>query len=818
MFLVCSAQNSARCREQQGASSWPIVAWVPWGGVFGSLFALASAAGQSVQVELYDSAGALVQPAQTFASGSAVNLGTISADVARINIFSVGSGLANVGSVTFETATRGSQLVVFLGQGVPPQDSTLEVPDVAINWGGLTLNAGTQQWIRLSAGIAGDLTGPVFADTINRLQIGGAQNGAINASATLGDVTDIKAIVASQNGPDADISSAGSIGSIVFTLPHPAKAVCSAIVAGESIGSIEASGMIGPAFATPLVDIRAADGIGLIRGSSIFASIETNANGGDGGIERVVATNGGFYGELRASSAGDLAFASQPWLETTGERYELDADVFIEGNAVGPIFMSNASLSAPSLLSIAGSWKSGSNTVSQSWFSRIEVGGDLEGRLRLRYCNNIVVAGRLRGDIEVDEIVEGIVLGEFARGNIRGDDDLLPNQPGSFFLSGEPIRLCPSITVLGDVASEGVVTIQDAIDTRLIVLGDVLEDASIYRWSGILSLPAKAQLIVGGNLAGDVSIEFRDFLDGENPILPNAQDFTDQIIVGASGSGGVWTGELYFVDDQLNVVVLDSPSFSYPHFTSTNSTGAVGVVPFRVHNSSTDLINISPSSGWPTETQFNNRTDICSTAQLRGIEVDMYGPVRLQNPNLPAFQVERNFGGTWVDLSSRLEFSTREAVAGAGFDRIVVIRGKPGYGLPRGTYRVTPTDFMVNGVGNLVCDELLTTNLVAVSSAINYQCTLQADCNMNCVGDGSEPGPIACNPTGVCDHIDFNNNGAFPEDQDTIDFFNVLAGGSCSAGNTCNDIDFNNNGAFPEDQDVIDFFNVLSGGECSNTV
>ncbi len=62
-----------------------------------------------------------------------------------------------------------------------------------------------------------------------------------------------------------------------------------------------------------------------------------------------------------------------------------------------------------------------------------------------------------------------------------------------------------------------------------------------------------------------------------------------------------------------------------------------------------------------------------------------------------------------------------------------------------------------------------------------------------------------------CDDIDFNNNEVFPEDQDVIDFFNVLAGAECPA---CNDIDFNNNGVFPEDQDVIDFFNVLAGGNC----
>jgi hypothetical protein len=39
----------------------------------------------------------------------------------------------------------------------------------------------------------------------------------------------------------------------------------------------------------------------------------------------------------------------------------------------------------------------------------------------------------------------------------------------------------------------------------------------------------------------------------------------------------------------------------------------------------------------------------------------------------------------------------------------------------------------------------------------------------------------------------------------------VLAGAACG---TCSDIDFNNNSVFPEDQDVIDFFNVLAGGTC----
>ena len=73
--------------------------------------------------------------------------------------------------------------------------------------------------------------------------------------------------------------------------------------------------------------------------------------------------------------------------------------------------------------------------------------------------------------------------------------------------------------------------------------------------------------------------------------------------------------------------------------------------------------------------------------------------------------------------------------------------------------------------------------------------------------DGSLGAPVGC------DSIDFNGNSVFPEDQDVVDFFDVLAGGTCPTG-TCSDIDFNNNGVFPEDQDVVDFFNVLAGGNC----
>ncbi len=95
----------------------------------------------------------------------------------------------------------------------------------------------------------------------------------------------------------------------------------------------------------------------------------------------------------------------------------------------------------------------------------------------------------------------------------------------------------------------------------------------------------------------------------------------------------------------------------------------------------------------------------------------------------------------------------------------------------------------------------------SASDEAMYDVVISSEC-------GSITSLAAVVTVSTCDCLDFNNNLVFPEDQDVIDFFNVLAGGDCSVPNICNDIDFNNNTVFPEDQDVMDFFNVLAGGTC----
>jgi hypothetical protein len=102
-------------------------------------------------------------------------------------------------------------------------------------------------------------------------------------------------------------------------------------------------------------------------------------------------------------------------------------------------------------------------------------------------------------------------------------------------------------------------------------------------------------------------------------------------------------------------------------------------------------------------------------------------------------------------------------------------------------------------------------NNIPVTAGLEYNIAVRA------FSDDIVDGKLAVTFTPGCDDIDFNNNGVFPEDQDVVDFFDVLAGGNpptCDPIQGCNDIDFNNNGVFPEDQDVVDFFNLLAGGTC----
>ncbi|HYF14150.1 MAG TPA: hypothetical protein VD971_03660 [Phycisphaerales bacterium] len=68
-------------------------------------------------------------------------------------------------------------------------------------------------------------------------------------------------------------------------------------------------------------------------------------------------------------------------------------------------------------------------------------------------------------------------------------------------------------------------------------------------------------------------------------------------------------------------------------------------------------------------------------------------------------------------------------------------------------------------------------------------------------------------PVHVCNDLDFNNDGLWPDNLDLEDFLSVFGGGPCSRPG-CDGLDFNADGLFPDHADLEAFLRVFSGGPC----
>ncbi|HYF14464.1 MAG TPA: immunoglobulin domain-containing protein [Phycisphaerales bacterium] len=67
----------------------------------------------------------------------------------------------------------------------------------------------------------------------------------------------------------------------------------------------------------------------------------------------------------------------------------------------------------------------------------------------------------------------------------------------------------------------------------------------------------------------------------------------------------------------------------------------------------------------------------------------------------------------------------------------------------------------------------------------------------------------------LCDSIDFNADGLFPDNLDLVDYLSVFGGGPCTNDPNCGDLDFNNDGLFPDNEDIFALFRVFGGGVCN---
>jgi hypothetical protein len=245
-----------------------------------------------------------------------------------------------------------------------------------------------------------------------------------------------------------------------------------------------------------------------------------------------------------------------------------------------------------------------------------------------------------------------------------------------------------------------------------------------------------------------------------------------------------------------SLVVFDSPSLSNASFFQVASipvsSGPLAIV--------VGDLNSVPTPDVCVATQSGNLDIIRNTLEPLGVitpsSLSLASSVFLGNSLRDAASLDID-GDADVDVA---------AIVGGSAPDVVVLRNLS-EGSPTITFG-TPTPFGVPTEPVLLVgadvDNSGLDDVVFVSPRPPLRCPtcLQGDANIVTIRTDRE-----------CDTIDFNGNTVFPEDQDVIDFFSVLAGGGCSTG-ACGDIDFNNNGVFPEDQDVIDFLSVLAGGPC----
>jgi hypothetical protein len=493
--------------------------------------------------------------------------------------------------------------------------------------------------------------------------------------------------------------------------------------------------------------------------------------------------------------------------------------------------------------------------VAQLWIGDVVANGSITGNITASRVGNIEANGTISGNI----IVQGIDTSSVARaaiidrlrslnGNITGDITLdhpgltanerpyvnidAPNgtigtaaDPVNFSIGGD-IQLLSGQSIFGTITSRRGNFSGDTWSLRA-TSGEFSGSLTTTNIKSSSPNPNAARgVFVSGNMDANVTltggvvdeqIVIGGTFNSGKTITTPASGLTDQIVINNLNQvGNNWSGTVTVGTDTLVTANYATPN-------ATLGNGSVGLVPFRLHNDSSVPANQSFLPGTPPRladpTSVNDITDSDFRNLLgqgfRPIVLEFYGPIKLPSSGPPVRVTLVSVDCTSpFDFTEVFSFSIQTpAVGGPAAPRRLIITANPNpppgkFVLP-GTYQVTMPD-----TGGLLCDIAPSTSNVRVADFF-YNFRLYNDCDLNGTPflGNSNVIDANCASTGYCDPIDFNRNGVYPEDEDVIDFFDVLAGAPCPYAGIC-DIDFNNNTVFPEDADVIAFFDVLAGGGC----
>lgn len=330
--------------------------------------------------------------------------------------------------------------------------------------------------------------------------------------------------------------------------------------------------------------------------------------------------------------------------------------------------------------------------------STVDIGGDLIGDITIyREPNNSF----------------GSLIDMIVRGDFLGDIDAPVGSGWSFWI--------PRLAVDGDIGSSGSpVVINTRGDVEQILAGGAIyadidalayEDGNLgrifaidgfvgtlsgQRFEDVTGLISPSGLFIDdGDLDADVFLVEElthdiiiggSFLSGRTIDLPD-EGLESQITFNNSNNSTDWDGDIL-----LDGVPLSGPP-AYSNTAASVGGGAVGLVPFTLHNESSSPVNgaiISIYGMFPNQLELDCVSRPFTKATLR-----MYGPVELQG-SAPHFDVLVDTGGGF----SPVGFSYAAAIkSGTGEREVEVTKTSGGSAWPVGMYRIVPKAEKVTCLG-----------------------------------------------------------------------------------------------------------------------
>jgi|CXWL01.1.fsa_nt_gi hypothetical protein len=240
--------------------------------------------------------------------------------------------------------------------------------------------------------------------------------------------------------------------------------------------------------------------------------------------------------------------------------------------------------------------------------------------------------------------------------------------------------------------------------------------------------------------------------NGASINLPPAASLQGNVIINTANAGGSWTGAVTVGGTAL------SPVPAYAQTSAALGGGAVGLVPFALHDSSCSPANTPTFPGeLPMSALLHTNPD---PGQWRDVILEFYGPVRVMSTTDEPVFIEQlsPSGQSWIDMTPYFGVNVRRGASDPVSRQVIVtaIETIPGGNSMHfaGTYRVRPRP---DGAGFVLRSDEAVGN-PAVSD-FEYRFELLLDCNH----DGTEDTPAQCQEPGYCG-ADFNADGS-------VDFF-----------------------------------------------